>query len=362
MKSRSEHEGVLLVGPLPPPEGGARLSFSAALGFFRSLSHLSIDHHDLPVRNSRAGDPPGDVDHPRTIAGLIRAAVRIPRADAVVVFGSSRFCFSYGLVLVLGAKLFRRHCAVRFFGGRPALAVTRLPVPIGNLLCAFLRQADTVVVQTEVGRRELPASLRAKVKVVRGYRPRPVDSRPVDRKVDFTTFVCVGMTLEKGAGVLLDAFDDLRGEPLLAARVELHVYGTGPAEVMNRAMRTPGVAVHGRVPHDHLRAALQQHDVLVFPSLCITEGHPGVVIEALMAGLPIIAGDLPGPMELLRHEANSLIVKTGDPRALATAMVRLANDVDLRVKLRAGVRASALRFDQALVLPELATALGLHRV
>ena len=239
--------------------------------------------------------------------------------------------------------------------------MARLPVPIRSLLCTFLRQADAVVVETEVGRRELPASLRPKVTVVRGYRPRPVDSRPVDRKEGFTSFVCVGMSLEKGAGVLLDAFDDLCSESALAERVELHVYGTGPAEVMKRATGTPGVAVHGKVSHEHLRVALQQHDFLVFPSLCVTEGHPGVVIEALMAGLPIIAGDLPGPAELLEHEANSLIVKTGDPRALATSMIRLANDVDLQVKLRAGARESALRFDQTLVLPELAAALGLHR-
>lgn len=361
MKTPSEKKEVLLVGPLPPPEGGARLSFSAALGFFRSLPHLSIDHHDLPVRHNRAGDPPGGVDHPRTIAGLIRAAVRIARAGTVVVFGSNRFCFSYGLVLVLGAKLLRRHCAVRFFGGRPALAVARLPVPIGNLLCAFLRQADTVVVQTEVGRLELPASLRSKVRVVRGYRPRPVDRRPADRKHGLTRFVGVGMSLEKGVGVLLDAFDDLRSESVLVERVELHLYGTGSAEVMKRATRTPGVVVHGKVPPAHLRAALRQHDVVVFPSLCVTEGHPGVVIEALMAGLPIIAGDLPGPAELLKHEDNSLIVKTGDPRALAAAMIRLANDVNLQVKLRAGARTSALHFDQTLVLPELAAALGLHR-
>ncbi|MYK87782.1 MAG: hypothetical protein F4018_05210, partial [Acidobacteria bacterium] len=91
MTIRPRRDRVLIVGPLPPPEGGARVSFRAALDYLRSLPHLAIRHVDLPVRHDRSGSPPGGVDHPRTILGIIGAVVRMSRADTVVVFGTSRF-------------------------------------------------------------------------------------------------------------------------------------------------------------------------------------------------------------------------------------------------------------------------------
>ncbi|MYH28876.1 MAG: glycosyltransferase family 4 protein [Acidobacteria bacterium] len=360
MTIRPRRDRVLIVGPLPPPEGGARVSFRAALDYLRSLPHLAIRHVDLPVRHDRSGSPPGGVDHPRTILGIIGAVVRMSRADTVVVFGSSRFCFSYGVLLLTIAALLRKRSAVRFFGGRPALSVALLPASVRTALCTLLRQADAVVVQTDIGRREFPTPLRKKSRVVRGYRPCQVPSPPAHRDDKRIAFACVGMSVEKGAMVLLDAFDQVRAGQRFPRPVELHLYGTGPAAVTERAARTPDVVMHGMVANDRLRLALQEHDVLVFPSLCITEGHPGAIIEAFMAGLPVIAGDLPGPAEIVRHEVNGLIVKTGDADALGKAMTRAAVDRDLWQTLRAGARTSAIRFDQSLVLPELAAALRLR--
>ena len=108
------------------------MSFRAALDYLRGLPHLAIRHVDLPVRHDRSGNPPGGVDHPRTILGIIRAVVGMSRADTVVVFGSSRFCFSYGVLLLTIAALLRKRSAVRIFGGRPALAVAPLPAVVPN--------------------------------------------------------------------------------------------------------------------------------------------------------------------------------------------------------------------------------------
>ena len=360
MTIRSRKGRVLIVGPLPPPEGGARVSFRAALDYLRGLPHLAIRHFDLPVRHHRSESPSGGVDHLRTILGIVRAVARTPHADTVVVFGSSRFCFSYGVLLLTIAALLRKRSAVRIFGGRPALAVAHLPAIVRTALCTLLRQADAVVVQTGIGRQELPTQLRMKSRVIRGYRPRPLPSPPAHRDDNRIAFACVGMSVEKGAVVLLDAFDRVRAGRRFSEPVELHLYGTGPAAVTERAARTSDVVVHGKLANDGLRLALQAHDVLVFPSLCITEGHPGAIIEAFMAGLPVIASDLPGPAEIVRHEVNGIVFKTGDASALAEAMTRVLVDRDLRRTLRAGLRASATRFDQSLVLPELAAALCLR--
>lgn len=359
---------VLLIGPLPPPEGGVRVTCRAFLDFVRGLPHLSIEHADLPIRRARAADPPSGVHHPRTIAGIVRAACRMRRVDALIIFGSPRFCYSYGMALVVWAKTLGRSAAVRIGGGRPHLAGARLPAPIRGALCAALRQADAVVVQTDVGRLEMPPALRAKTTTVRGFRPLPPSTpsdhrrgdQPDERRDGRTVFAWVGMAQVKGADVLLDAFDRVRAAPGMADRVALHCYGGGGTEAtVRRAAATPGITVHGPLPNERLRAALPRHDVLVFPSRYVNEGHPGAIIEAFMAGLPVIGTDLPGPGEILEHEGNALIVPTGDRERLAAAMIRIASDHALRQRLVAGARASGGRFAQDLVLPEVAEALGL---
>ena len=82
-------------------------------------------------------------------------------------------------------------------------------------------------------------------------------------------------------------------------------------------------------------------------------------MEAFMAGLPVIASDLPGPMEIVEHEVNGLVVPVEDSDAFARAMNRLSGDQTLRRQLAAGAWASTSRFDRDKVLPELAAAFGL---
>jgi glycosyltransferase involved in cell wall biosynthesis len=60
------------------------------------------------------------------------------------------------------------------------------------------------------------------------------------------------------------------------------------------------------------------------------EGVPKVLIEAAACGRPIVATDVPGCREIVRHNENGLLVSAKDPQALAVALNRLLNDAELR--------------------------------
>lgn len=72
---------------------------------------------------------------------------------------------------------------------------------------------------------------------------------------------------------------------------------------------------------------LGQSGVFVFPSMM--EAAPNAVIEAMAAGLPIVASDAGGIPEVIAHERNGLLVKPGDPAALARSLLRLLDAPDL---------------------------------
>jgi glycosyltransferase involved in cell wall biosynthesis len=76
-------------------------------------------------------------------------------------------------------------------------------------------------------------------------------------------------------------------------------------------------------------------DVFVLPSL--TEGTPNVIIEAMAHGKPIIANAVGGVPDLVTEEIG-IVVPLDDQDALVAAMVRLAEDVDLRTRMGAAAR------------------------
>jgi len=77
----------------------------------------------------------------------------------------------------------------------------------------------------------------------------------------------------------------------------------------------------------------QAADVLVVPSWYEPFGM--VVLEGMLHGLPIVATRVGGPASILKHGRTGLLVPPKDPRALASALLRLIEDPALRRRLAA---------------------------
>lgn len=89
-------------------------------------------------------------------------------------------------------------------------------------------------------------------------------------------------------------------------------------------------------------------DVLVLPSL--REGLPGVILEAGVAGVPVVAYDVGGVKEVVKDGVTGVVVPMGDVKALTEGMTRLLASPSLRDELGSASRA------------RLSTAYSLERV
>jgi glycosyltransferase involved in cell wall biosynthesis len=147
----------------------------------------------------------------------------------------------------------------------------------------------------------------------------------------------------------------------LDGRVHLHVFGDGPErDRLERQIAylliESRVTLHGSVPHP--RDALGQIGLLVLPSEA--EGFGLVLIEAMAAGVPVVATNAPGIRNVVRHDVTGLLVPVGSPRDLAGAIRRVLDDHPLRQRLIFAAGAEVLRrFTWDAVLPKYWELLGL---
>jgi 2-deoxystreptamine N-acetyl-D-glucosaminyltransferase/2-deoxystreptamine glucosyltransferase len=144
---------------------------------------------------------------------------------------------------------------------------------------------------------------------------------------------------QKDVGTLLQAF------ARLPADVQLLVVGDGPdrAALQRRAQRFGGrVHFTGFVPHAAVPAVLAHADLLVLPSLY--EDLSSALIEAMAAGLPVVATRVGGTADLVRHGVNGLLVAPRDPAALAAAISQILADPAAAARMSAAARRTAAAY------------------
>lgn len=137
----------------------------------------------------------------------------------------------------------------------------------------------------------------------------------------------------KGVPVLLQAM------ALLPADANVHVVLAGDLDDSRVSRLAEAPACRGRVHilgrRDDAPSVMGACDVFAMPSLR-REGLPRALIEAMAQGVPAIVSDVGGMPELVHNGEQGIVVPPGDSRALADAILRLA---DANVRKEMGRRA-----------------------
>jgi glycosyltransferase involved in cell wall biosynthesis len=103
--------------------------------------------------------------------------------------------------------------------------------------------------------------------------------------------------------------------------------------MLARASCDPRISFPGAYAGADAAQIFAAMDVLLVPSTWY-ENTPFVVLEAFMAGVPVIASDLGGLSEVIRDGENGLLFKAGSSQDLRKAIERVAGDADWFARLR----------------------------
>jgi glycosyltransferase involved in cell wall biosynthesis len=161
----------------------------------------------------------------------------------------------------------------------------------------------------------------------------PVSTARATRRIVTTV---ANLRTGKGHDVLLDAAVRVRK---VRGDASFLLVGDGPLRpALERQAASLGLGDGVRFVglRDDIDAILRETDVFALPSLM--EAFPNALMEAMAAGLPIVATNTGGVPELVTSERTGLLVAPGDPGALACAILRLLADRELAEALGTAAR------------------------
>ena len=317
---------VLMAGPLPPPLGGATVALASLVASLDSRSDVDLRTVDTSRIRGRG------LRTPRAFVGMLRRAWgEMDGVDVVALHASAT---ALHLAVPAFVWLARRRgvpLIVRRFGGSTLETIggLRRRAAVGGL-----RRADLFLVETRALVDDAEAAGLERVRQLPNSRPMPLLDEPEVPNEPCTRFVFVGhVRSEKGVLELIAAGEKLEGE------VVVDVFGTLGHDIDLLAFAgLSRVRYMGSLKPEDVHDTLCRYDCLVLPSYYEGEGHPGVILEAYAAGLPVVATRWRAIPELVDDGSCGLLVEPRDPDSLYDGMLSLVEDGELCACLRAGVR------------------------
>jgi glycosyltransferase involved in cell wall biosynthesis len=222
-------------------------------------------------------------------------------------------------------------------------AMQQLKVPWQQLRKSLYRSAD-IITANSMGAIQTMRAFVPSDKLA--YVPNPVfcSSPRIDLKGRQKVILTVArLVQQKGLDVLIKAVAHI-SDQIPDWRVE--IVGDGPIEdVLKRFAGKRGVAEKFKFCgyQENVDNYYRYASIFALPSRY--EGTPNALIEAMTFGLPAIVSDSsPGPLELVNHGLNGLVFPSEDAQSLASAILLLTENEEMRIAMGSASREISNKF------------------
>ncbi|MFC1754978.1 glycosyltransferase [Thermoproteota archaeon] len=166
------------------------------------------------------------------------------------------------------------------------------------------------------------------------------------KKSDFVLIYAGLIVPRKGIDTMLESLSKLPDK-----KVELLLVGEGPSKQEYQKMaKKLGVAERVKFlgwRHD-IPELMKTSDALFLPSR--GEGLPGIVMEAMAAGLPVVASDIPCIPDLVENDKTGFLCEENDVRAFSTAIRKICANPKLADKMGKGGKFKIKQFEWANII------------
>ena len=267
----------------------------------------------------------------KAISVICQVALRAGANQVVLLNLTAGRAWSLGSAIWMVCRLRRRPIALRVFGGDFAETYSRYSRPLRWWADITYMRCARVYVQTRQTLKRFPGYTNihwfANTRDLSGSH---VEPRRRVRKLLFVS----QLRMEKGLRETLEACRFLPHD------CHLTVYGPAmPNTDFSLFERHHRASYKGVLSPTEMPAVLADHDVLLLPTYFSSEGYPGVILEAMQCGRPVISTRWRSIPEVVEHEHSGLLVSPRSSEELKEAILRLIGDPVLYLKLCHGAKA-----------------------
>lgn len=286
----SKRKKLVFLLQTPPPIGGVTVKGGKILGGLDWNAHFEVKHVETGPRGY-----PGSGRYRYRISRAIRAFRESKGADIVFVgLNWEEFWLLYPIVLLRKLLSGRMRVVVHKFASGFHHLLPRW-WPLASIVKRLVNSADVFTVETLACRDALQAS---------GYEishmtiPNFSDTPPTpEASFDGHVLFLGQVRLEKGIDLFLQTS---RAFPSQAFKIVGPLFDDSEALLRDLPRN---VEYHGDVRPEDVSTILARSKVLIMPSRGQHEGHPGVIVEAMAHGVPVVAANTGEIRELLAGAA-----------------------------------------------------------
>jgi glycosyltransferase involved in cell wall biosynthesis len=252
-----------------------------------------------------------------------------------------------GVILMFNKIITRKPFVVTFHQLPPYTARLRLLTPLQKSICMF---ANIVTIQSDSARSVLVSRLGEALRDKLITIPNTIDLSPYVNRISFDEafrlkrILYVGeVSRYKGVHLLLSAFKEIvKNIP----EASLYVVGKGtylnnPKEWSKKLGISNSVNFLGELDQDGVVKAYDECSLVVLPSYY--ELFSTVLIEASIMKRPVVATSTVGATSIIEHGVTGIIVKRGDAKAIADAVIQLLSNKEDAKRLSDAARERAIR-------------------
>src|SRR3972149_4092916 len=273
---------LLLIGPSASIIGGTTISFEILLS---GLSQIDGITYEVIYSNNYKG-----LESKNRIKSFIYVIKELLHRknnyDLIMLNASCNGILYIGFFLIYLNIIYKKKIVLRIFGGNLDIFYKSRTALTAIIIRYILNHANLILIQTKYLMNYLiEEKIINDAKRLKWYPTNRLVMPEKNTSKTAINFYYAGH-IKKDKGIVTI----IRAAELLNENIKIHLFGKIREDsLLNVIDNCDKCIYHGELKHDELMMKIRELDALIYPSFHWGEGYPGIVVESILLGKPVIA-------------------------------------------------------------------------